>query len=368
MLVTASTFCKPVDGGGWRSLQGLWLRHPFSMIPIIFYSGTHGHYVEFVLNKIIHGDKIHKTNPLGTLGTSHAQQIDDNYLLHKTFKCNHLTDIDIDIIKYQPFVKIDFDSSDDLFAIQLNLKRGGDANIDLDTLEFQTYHQLFGKCEPGKQGPNKIIDDINKFTNLTPYHNIKDESWPAINSVDDFYNLPKHILDECINVFGYQPIQITEYRPNAPRWVLRSIFNSWFRTQTTLPSSQMALSDQCTTVYNLPLRNLYNTDSFKQEIINIGKFLNIKMNLDNFSPQVHEQFIDMVPYKESKFKCEKIINSITNHEYFQIKLNVVEEGYVNYCLEQKFGMEMPEESDTYFEDTSELLDYVKNELRNCQTR
>jgi len=31
MLVTASTFCKPADGGGWRSLQGLWLRHPFSM-------------------------------------------------------------------------------------------------------------------------------------------------------------------------------------------------------------------------------------------------------------------------------------------------------------------------------------------------
>jgi hypothetical protein len=31
MLVTASTFCKPVDGGGWHSLQGLWLCHPFSM-------------------------------------------------------------------------------------------------------------------------------------------------------------------------------------------------------------------------------------------------------------------------------------------------------------------------------------------------
>ena len=31
MLATASTFCKPVDGGGWRSLQGLWLRRPFSM-------------------------------------------------------------------------------------------------------------------------------------------------------------------------------------------------------------------------------------------------------------------------------------------------------------------------------------------------
>jgi len=31
MLATANTFCKPIDGGGWRSLQGLWLRHPFSM-------------------------------------------------------------------------------------------------------------------------------------------------------------------------------------------------------------------------------------------------------------------------------------------------------------------------------------------------
>jgi hypothetical protein len=31
MLATASTFCKPTDWGGWRSLQGLWLRHPFSM-------------------------------------------------------------------------------------------------------------------------------------------------------------------------------------------------------------------------------------------------------------------------------------------------------------------------------------------------
>jgi hypothetical protein len=32
MLVTASTFCKPADGGGWRSLQGLWLCHLFSMM------------------------------------------------------------------------------------------------------------------------------------------------------------------------------------------------------------------------------------------------------------------------------------------------------------------------------------------------
>jgi hypothetical protein len=364
MLATASTFCKPVDGGGWRSLQGLWLRHPFYMIPIRFYPGTHGNYVEFVLNKAIHGDKIHKINPLGSIGTSHAQRSDTNYRLHKTF--NQVPWVRQAVItKDQPVIKIDFDSSDDIFIIQLNLKRSEDLDIDVDTLEHMTYQKLFGKYGPyGKKyhGPDKIIDDINKFTDLSPYYNIKDESWPAISSVDDFYNLPKHILDECINVFGYQPIQITESRPDAPRWVLRSLFKSWFYDQLNRPSSTMVDLDQYNNVYKLQLRNLYGVDSFKQEIVNIGKFFNIDTNLNNFSSQVHQQFIDMVPYKESKFNCERIVNSIDKCDHFQINLNVVEEGYVNYCLEQKFNIIMPEETKHYFKDTTELSTFVKQFL------
>jgi hypothetical protein len=335
------------------------------MIPIIFYAGTHGNYVEFVLNKAIHGDKIHMINPLGNLGTSHAQRTNANYLLHKAFKAQWAKHNFFEQLKGQQFIKIDFDSSEDIFVWQLCLKRGEDYNIDPDTLEHMTYQKLFGKYGPyGKNhhGPDKIIKDINSFTDLTPYYNIKDQFWPAISSVDDFYNLPKHIVDECVNVFGYQPIQITADRPDAPRWVLRSIFKSWFYDQPSRPSSQIIVPNQCTTVYNLPLRNLYDIDCFKREIINIGEFLNIKINLDNFSTQVHEQFIDMVPYKESKFNCERIINSIANHKHFQIKLNVVEEGYINYCIEQKYGIVMPEETETYFKDTSELSAYVKNEL------
>ena len=335
------------------------------MIPILYYSGTHGNYVEFVLNKIIHGDKIHINNPLGGYGTSHAKHNNANYQLHTTFVCSDNIKEFKQLTTGTDIIKIDFDASDDIFVVQLNLKRGSDHGIDPDTLEHQTYHKLFDKYGPdGKDGdgPNKIIDLINKFTDLTPYYNIKDSTWPDIHSVDDFYNLPKHILDECINVFGYQPIRITETRPNAPRWVLRSIFKSWFYDQPTRPSSQIMVPAQCKNVYNLSLRNLYNIDSFQKEISNIGKFLNLKMNLDNFSTQVHQQFIDMVPYKESKSNCERIINSIGNHKHFEIKLNVVEEGYVNCCLEQKYGITMPEETEQYFSDTSELSDYVKNAL------
>ena len=127
-------------------------------------------------------------------------------------------------------------------------------------------------------------------------------------------------------------------------------------------SNKLLLINKYPTVYNLPLRSLYNTDSFKHEINKIGKFFNIEINLKNFSDQVHQQFVDMVPYKESKVKCEKIINSIDNHEHFQIALNVVEEGYVNYCIEKKFDIIMPQETEQYFQDTGELSAYVRKKL------
>ena len=331
------------------------------MIPILFHTGTHGHYVEFVLNKVIHGHKIYRSDPLGVLGTSHAQQLDRNYLKHLTFKCKHPNN---NIIEHKPFLKIDFDSSDDLFVLQLSLKRTGDQNIDIDTLDQGTYFQLFGKYGlDGKAGgPQQLINDINQFTDLTPYYNIKDPSWPNINSVNEFYNLPQHILDECIQVFGFCPIQITADRPDAPRWVLRSIFKSWFYNQSRRPSTIMSYLDGYKTSYKLQLQNLYDTAIFKQEILQIGKFFNIEMNLDNFSTQIHQEFINRIPYKDSKYNTEKVINSISNHEHFQIKLNVVEEGYVNYCVETTYGITMPEETEQYFKDTSELSAYVKNEL------
>lgn len=37
------------------------------------------------------------------------------------------------------------------------------------------------------------------------YSEIKDESWPECNTMENFYNLPKHIQDECHNVHQFSP-------------------------------------------------------------------------------------------------------------------------------------------------------------------
>lgn len=48
---------------------------------------------------------------------------------------------------------------------------------------------------------NKIQDQL--FVKF--YNNIKDPLWPEVHSLDDFFTLPKHIQEECINDFGYLP-------------------------------------------------------------------------------------------------------------------------------------------------------------------
>lgn len=39
---------------------------------------------------------------------------------------------------------------------------------------------------------------------LTFYSQIKDSTWPDCDREEDFYKLPKHVQDECIDVFGYK--------------------------------------------------------------------------------------------------------------------------------------------------------------------
>jgi hypothetical protein len=49
----------------------------------------------------------------------------------------------------------------------------------------------------------KTINKDAKTQWLNFYDQVKDESWPDCSSEEEFYNLPKEIQDECINIHGY---------------------------------------------------------------------------------------------------------------------------------------------------------------------
>jgi len=334
------------------------------MIAIAFYAGTHGNFLEFVLNKLIYGDQITMSSPItSSLGTSHSQRQDPNYQKHRYFKCQAWPSKKKNIDSYNKIVKIDFGNAEDLAVMQLNLKRGEDYNIDPDTLETGTYFKLLNKYGPGgaeENGPNRLADCIQKYSNLEAYYDIKDKSWPDISKPEDFYSLPKNVIEECVEQFGFVPFQFNEEYPDAPRWILRDIFKHWFLDNNQLPSSIMNNFDnvyQDKQVLSIPLISLYNIDQFKIELGNIERFFGLSFggfNIDN----MHEQFLNKVLYLNSFKTCQQILNSIKTKDKMIINLNVVEEGFINAKIKQIYGTELFIEDNDYFANTTELSDRI----------
>lgn len=59
--------------------------------------------------------------------------------------------------------------------------------------------------------PKELVE-LNNFTEnwATSYNNIRAESWPDCNTVDDWYNLPEYVKNECINIFKFSPELLAE--------------------------------------------------------------------------------------------------------------------------------------------------------------
>ena len=334
------------------------------MISIVFYAGTHGNFLEFVLNKLMHGSQITMSSPTSnSLGTSHTQRKDSNYQKHKYFVCHGWPSSGKQIDISNKFIKIDFGEAEDLTVVQLNLKRGEDYNIDPDDLENNTYFKLlnkYGSDGEKENGPNRLADCIQQYSNLQGYYNIKDESWADIQTPADFYSLPVDVIKECTDDFGFVPFQFDEHHPNAPRWILRDIFKNWFLDTNSLPSFHMEYFDkvyQDKQVYSIPLRSLYNIDQFKIELSNIEKFFKlsfVEYDIEN----IHNDYIKKVPFLNSANDCQQIINNIKTKEKMIIDFNVVEEGYINAKIKQIYGVDLFTENNDYFSNIQELSNQI----------
>lgn len=328
-----------------------------SEIKIISYPGTHGNFLMFMLNHCLLGHDFPVSNPFDTLGTSHNAMwaIDWKTLDHPThFQCYH--HFNADILPEDNFIKIDFDISDDMFVMQLVMKRGNSGNVDVDNLCTNTYHTLLNHSSPEVRA---IVDHINRYTDISPYFNIKDSTWPDIQSVDDFYQLPQDIIDECKNVFGFVPVELTPQRPDAPRWVLRHLFKSWFESRDRWsPYGAMKQFDDFPGAYRFNLRDFYSFTRIKHHLAEINKWFALDMDTSLFTQTLHQQFVSQIPFRNTLDDCHRILQAVAMEEDVPINLNVFCEGYLNHLLEEKFQMKMPLHRERYFGSTGQIIDEI----------
>jgi hypothetical protein len=235
---------------------------------------------------------------------------------------------------FDKVIDIHIDVDDLLQLQQISLLRAGDLGFDNNQLEINTYNKL------NNPGYKWVLENIvqNFFTNQIQdsYNAVKDPSWPMVTTLDEFKNLPTKIKQECIQQHKLELLELSPDQPNCPRSILREFFQIGFlhpEQHGFIVRQQQAKYNTTKQVYQWPFRCFYNMTEFLQEIKKVAEWAEISYTCQSDIEELHNEFLQRQPYKDSKFKCNEIIKQIrSNTTPNVIDVNLIEEAYINAKL------------------------------------
>lgn len=303
------------------------------MIAIDFQGGAHGNFLEFVCNTMA-GITQSNSDPFNKLGASHNK----HYASNPLFVCNHYS------FNHMPLpsnkiISIQITPDDLLPLSQISLLRAGDYNYDNNLLEINTYHKLNNSNYCWVL--DNIINSFFKNQIKHSYDAVRDASWPDVETVEDFETLPDCIKHECVHLHQLTLLELGPNQPNCPRSVLREFFQIGFEH----PEQQGFMQQQNTMidygrrdVYVFPYACFYNTDQFVEQLKQIAFWSKIQYNQHNRTVELHQKFLQRQPYKNSKNRCDAIVQDIICNRSTSDAQDLLEEAYINAQL-KKYGHE-----------------------------
>jgi hypothetical protein len=296
------------------------------MIQIDFQGGAHGNYLEFICNSMC---GIARGLPFNSAGASHAKQ----YMGEKVFVANHYSFTDMEL--GEKVISIQHNEDDLLSLNQISLLRAGDYGYDNNYLEINTYNKLNNIHY--RWVLDNIIDNFFKDQIQNSYNNVKDVSWPDVHTLDDFFQLPDHIRNECLNVHNLKLLELNSTHPDCPRYILREFFQIGFEN----PSQQGFMHQQTTRinygdrqVYIFPFRCFYDTNFFIDQLKQIASWAKIQYNQYDKIIEIHQEFLQRQPYAHSKIRCDAIVQNIIHGKSVDDARDLLEEAYINAQLKK----------------------------------
>jgi len=283
-------------------------------IPIDFVAGSHGNYLETVCNQefgIVKKEDHFKKN-----GTSHVKS--PEYQKNKLFDADHWFEQRVnELSQYPVVVSIQFSQDDLLLLSSVSLLRAGDMNIDNNLLEEKTVTKLLNSYYQG------TLMDIKK-------------AYPFLDlSADD---IPRNVLREYFK-FGFKNPAINGY---------------WKKQQQMIYGA-----DQQILKFNFS--SFYNTEQFTEELLYLSRQLGFNFVPNQEFYQTHKKFLSFNPFINHRQQCNELIAAITQQHNVDIpKLSLLQESYVNGCLENIYHKEMPFHQDQYFTSTQDVLYYLEH--------
>jgi len=293
------------------------------IIPIDFVAGSHGNFLETILNKYF--NIVGTVDNFTDIGTSHCKSI--HYEQNKLFSADHwFQKYSIEYLKqFDKIISIKFDQDDLLLLSSVSLLRAGDMNLDNNYLEIDTRIKLNNKFY------SYIINQI-------------DNAYPFLNRNES--SIPRNVLREFFK-FGFRSPEI----------------NGFWSAQESMQYHQD------TNVFVFKFKSFYNVDQLVAQIKNLEQFLNMRFDFSDDFYDYHQKFLKFIPYVNHKQICDNIIECVQLNININIPdLSLFQESYIYGNLERLYQKEMPFHSVNYFKSTVDMLYYIKNQAPNLWSK
>jgi hypothetical protein len=261
------------------------------MQKIDFFGGLHGHFLELAIDhSMFQGQLDIRKNMFDVNGACHIKNRCPEY--QPKIKADHWSVKKIKFSNDDKVVRIM--PCQDLMLVELtnSLLRAGNQCVDLENLEQNTKSKL--------------------------------------------ESLPKSLglLNTLIDNFGIQE--------SYPRSVLRNNFYAMFLEPKFGYENYLNFDPATPSYHEFPFRAFFNTADFFIELSKIGDYLDRPFVPSADLYNLHQQFIEINQGWHSKIKCDRIIKCLMSKESFPIKLNIIEEAWINYVVAVTFGcMSLP---------------------------
>lgn len=254
------------------------------MQKIDFFGGFHGNFLELVVNVSINQNGYDITKPQFTKdGACHLKNEDPTY--SRSVVAGHYSFFKQPFRNDDRVIQIVPTADDLLIGLTNSFLTAGDQRMDINDLNKDTLNKL-SKLSKGINLKNTIINDYGTRTDY-PRAAIRNYFYSMLNDHDNGLKM----------VANFQP---------------------------------------ATYAHQFPFRAFFNIGYFYQELNTISKFLVL-----NFYPTVelgdlHRQFLERNAGYHSEIKCQQIWQDILLGRSREIKLNLLEEAWINHQVANTF--------------------------------
>jgi len=253
---------------------------------IDFFGGTHGNFLELVVNHAIDGNLYDiSQNQFTKDGACHLKDVSSDYI--PITKCGHYSWNEHIFDDSDYVIRIVPSQCDMLIAVTNSFLRAGDQQLDLDNLEIDTRKKML-----------KLPKLLNFLQSLSDNH-----------GVADFYS----------------------------RMILRHYFESMFADPTNGLKNYTNWKS-ANNVHAFDFSTFFYIDQFYESLQQIARFVNLEFRPSSQLIKLHNQFLEKNQGWHGHLKCSKIVESIIRKQIVPMQLNIIEEAWISYRISQIFNL------------------------------